>query len=91
MASAEGQPSAAGGDDMTPLVALPPQAVSPTRVGITMAIRETKSQRLATTEWTTDSYDWPEGIDYDKWAPIARPAPAGAFADPLDFLDLPED
>ncbi len=37
-----------------------------------------------------DSNLWAEGIDYERWAPIADPSPGSAFADRLDFLDRPE-
>jgi hypothetical protein len=36
----------------------------------------------------TSGIDWPNGIDYERWAPIVRPAPREAFADPLDLLDM---
>jgi hypothetical protein len=35
-----------------------------------------------------DSNYWPEGIDYDRWAGVARPSPRSAFADRLDVVDL---
>ncbi len=78
--------------DVTPLIVLPPEAVAPTRgVPVTMVVN---MRAVGASEATEDALEldyWPAGIDYDKWAPLARPAPTGTFADPLDFLDLPDD
>lgn len=80
------------GVHMTPLIALPLEAVPPTRgVPVTMVVNMRPAHVNGATEDAVGSDYWPVGIDYDKWAPIARPAPDGTFADPLDFLDLPED
>lgn len=77
---------------MTPLVAVPPQAVPPTRgVPVTMVLTMRPASLAEPTEDAVEIDYWPAGIDYDKWAPIAQPSPAGSFADPLAFLDLPED
>jgi hypothetical protein len=39
------------------------------------------------TDWF-DSSVWPEGIDYERWAAVVKPAPREAFADRLDVVDL---
>ncbi len=74
---------------MTPLIALPPDATSPTRgVPVAMVVVSVPGSRPH--EATEDALEmdyWPAGIDYDKWAPLAQPAANGTFADPLDFLD----
>jgi hypothetical protein len=78
--------------EMTPIITLPPEAVTPTRgVPVTMVVNMRPLRASEPTEDAVELDYWPEGIDYDKWAPIARPASGGAFANPLDFLDLPED
>lgn len=79
------------GIDMTPLIALPPEVAAPTRVAATMVVYMRPPRTGEPTEELVGSDYWPDGIDYDRWAPIAQPSPVGAFADPLDFLDLPED
>ncbi len=78
---------------MAPLIALPPDATPPTRgVPVTMVVVNVRSTDAS--EATEDAVEldyWPAGIDYAKWAPLAQPAGAGTFADPLDFLDLPDE
>lgn len=78
---------------MAPLIALPPDATSPTRgVPVTMVVVNVRpTNALEATEDALELDYWPAGIDYDKWTPLHQPAPAGTFADPLDFLDLPDE
>ncbi len=76
-----------GDVDMTPLIALPPAAMPPTRgVPVAMIVNMRKAITNEATEEMAELDYWPAGIDYDKWAPLAEPAAAGTFADPLDFL-----
>jgi hypothetical protein len=35
--------------------------------------------------------DLPQGIDYDRYTGLVRPAPRGTFQDPLDLADLFDD
>lgn len=40
--------------------------------------------------YSSASY-FPEGINYERWAPLVHAAPRDAFADRLDLLDLFDD
>ena len=52
----------------------------------TAFIDKATGKRIPPTQ-VRDDGDWPSGIDYEKWAPIAQPSPRSAFADPLNLPD----
>jgi hypothetical protein len=75
---------------MTPLVATPPEAVTPTRAVASLVISERSFRQDQQTEETADRHIWPTGINYSS-VTVPQPAPRDAFLDPLDVLELLDD
>jgi hypothetical protein len=74
---------------MTPLVVLPPQAVTPTRGSTPVTVSFTYEAEQ-TEETARGGYVWPEGIDYSSVS-VPKPDSRDGFLDPLDVLELIDD
>jgi hypothetical protein len=72
---------------MTPAIAPPPEYYPPTR----SAAFVVPAPQYVRAEVDVFESDFPDGIDYDRWAGIVDPSPRDGFADRLDLIDLFED
>ena len=75
---------------MTPLVALPPQVVTPTRAVASLIVSGPGYLLAQRTEETGDGYAWPQGIDYAS-VEVPKPDANDGFLDELDVLELLDD
>jgi hypothetical protein len=78
---------------MTPVVDLPPEyrtATAASPVVFKVVYFDPDAYEDALVE-PLGPPDFPEGIDYARWAPVVHPSPREAFADPLDTADLLDD
>jgi hypothetical protein len=72
---------------MTPVVDLP-REYRPSTGASTIAVEAVYFESDEDLSPELPLANWPEGIEYERWADVVRPAPRGAFADPLDLADL---
>ena len=77
---------------MTPVIDLPPNLRTPT-AAMVVVFEEHYQAVMPTASESNDGFagDFPQGIDYDRWADVVRPSPREAFADRLELLDLFDD